>query len=131
MVVLGVRHPREAEVTDLEVAGGVEQEVAGLEVAVEDVGRVDVLEAPEDLVEEVADVVIAQPLGLEQLVEIRLHETLDDVDVLHGVHGGRPEDVSDVNNVFMIEPGQYLDLPQGSLTVSLVFKRTDLLNCNL
>ena len=131
MIVFGVGHSGQAKVTDLEVAGGVEQEVAGLEVAVEDVCRVDVLEAPEDLVEEVADVVIAQPLGLEQLVEIRLHETLDDVDVLHGVHGGRPEDVSDVNNVFMIEPGQYLDLPQGSLTVSLVFKRTDLLNCNL
>ena len=131
MVMLRVGHAGEAEVTDLEVAGGVQQQVAGLQISVEDVGGVDVLEAAQYLIEKIADVVIAQPLGLEQLVEIRLHETLDDVDVLHGVHGGRPQDVSDVNNVFMIEPGQYLDLPQGSLTVSLVFKRTDLLNCNL
>ena len=97
----------------------------------EDIGRVDVLEAPENLIEEVADVVIAQPLRLEQLVEISLHETLDDVHVLHGVHGGGPEDVTDVNNVFMIEPGQNFYLSQGSLTVGLVFKGTDFLNCHL
>ena len=38
---------------DLEVAVAVEQEVAGLEVAVDDVGGVDVLEAFEDLVDAV------------------------------------------------------------------------------
>lgn len=43
------------------------------------VGRVDVLEAPQDLVQEVADVVVAQPLGLEQLVKVRLHQGLHDV----------------------------------------------------
>ena len=75
--------------------------------------------------------VIAQPLRLEQLVEISLHETLDDVHVLHGVHGGGPKDVTDVNNVFMIETGQNFYLSQGSLTVGLVFKRTNFLNCHL
>ena len=105
MVMLRVRHPRQPEVADFEIAGCVQQEVAGLQIPVEDVGRVDVLESPENLIEEVADVVIAQPLRLEQLVEISLHETLDDVHVLHCVHGAGPEDVADVNNVFMIEPG--------------------------
>ena len=50
VVVLGVGHPRQPEVADLEVTGGVEQEVGGLEVPVQHVGRVDVLEAPGELV---------------------------------------------------------------------------------
>lgn len=43
------------------------------------VGGVDVLQASQDLVEEVADVVVAQPLGLQQLVQVRLHQSLHDV----------------------------------------------------
>ena len=42
MVVLGVRHARQPEVADLEVARGVQQQVARLQVAVQHVGRVDV-----------------------------------------------------------------------------------------
>ena len=45
------------------------------------VGRVDVLESAQDLIEEVARVVVAQLLSLEQLVHVRLHQTLDDVAV--------------------------------------------------
>jgi hypothetical protein len=44
---------RQAKVADLEVAVGVQEEVAGLQVAVQDVGGVDVLEAAQQLVEEV------------------------------------------------------------------------------
>lgn len=64
---------------DLEVTGGVDEQVGGLQVAVQHVGRVDVLQASQDLVEEVADVVVAQLLGLQQLVEVRLHQSLHDV----------------------------------------------------
>lgn len=39
----------------------------------------DVLQASEDLVEEVAHMVIAQVLCLEQLVQVCLHQGLDDV----------------------------------------------------
>lgn len=39
----------------------------------------DVLQASEDLVEEVAHMVIAQVLCLEQLVQVCLHQSLDDV----------------------------------------------------
>ena len=42
----------------------------------EDVGGVDVLEAAEDLVEEVADVVRRQLLGAQQLMQVCLHQTL-------------------------------------------------------
>ena len=48
----------------------------------------DVLETTEDLIEKVADVVVAEPLSLEQLVKVSLHETLDNVDILHGVNAG-------------------------------------------
>lgn len=44
---------RQPEVADLEVAVGVQQQVAGLEVAVDHVGGVDVLEPAKDLVQEV------------------------------------------------------------------------------
>lgn len=64
---------------DLEVAGGVDEKVGGFQVAVQHVGRVNVLEASQDLVEEVAHMVIAQPLSLQQLVEVCLHQSLHDV----------------------------------------------------
>lgn len=44
---------------NLEVAGGVDEQVGGLEIPVQHVGGVNVLEASQDLVEEVADVVVA------------------------------------------------------------------------
>lgn len=47
----------------------------------QDVGGVDVLEASQDLVEKVANVVIAQLLGLQQLVHVRLHQALNNVAV--------------------------------------------------
>ena len=40
---------REAEVADLQVAVGVEQQVGRLQVAVQHVGAVDVLQAPQQL----------------------------------------------------------------------------------
>ena len=105
VVVFWVGHSGQPEVAYFEITRGVQQQVTGLQVPVEDIGRVNVLEAPENLIKEVANVVIAQPLRLKQLVEVSLHETLNDVDVLHCVHRGGPENVPDVNNVFMIEPG--------------------------
>lgn len=39
----------------------------------------DILEAPKDLVEEVADVVVAQLLAFEQLVQVCLHQVLHNV----------------------------------------------------
>ena len=47
------RRPRQPEVADLEVAVGVQQQVARLQVAVDHVRRVDVLEPPQDLVQEI------------------------------------------------------------------------------
>ena len=49
----------------------------------EDVGGVDVLEAAEDLVEEVADVVRRQLLGAQQLMQVCLHQTLRTQHCIH------------------------------------------------
>ena len=131
MVMLRVSHAGKPKVTNLQITSGVQKKVAGLEVPVEDIGGVDVLEAAKNLIEKVADMVIAQPLGLQQLVEICLHETLDDVDILHGVQRGGPQDVPDVNDVLMVEAGQNFNFSQGSLAISLMLKWTDLFDCNL
>ena len=40
------------------VAGGIQQQITGFQVPVEDVGRVDVLQTLEGLVEEVADLAL-------------------------------------------------------------------------
>lgn len=64
---------------DLEVTGGVDEQVGGFQVPVQHISRVDVLQASQDLVEKVADVVVAQLLGLQQLVQVRLHQSLHDV----------------------------------------------------
>ena len=57
---------RQPEVADLEVAVGVQQQVAGLEVPVDHVGGVDVLEPAKDLVQEVlrpaTEIIISQPV---------------------------------------------------------------------
>lgn len=64
---------------DLEVTRSVDEQIGGLEVTVQHVGGVNVLEASQDLVEEIADVVIAQPLALQQLVQVCLHQSLHNV----------------------------------------------------
>ena len=131
MIMLGVRHPREAKVANLEVACCVQQQVAGLQVTVENIGRVDVLESPENLIKKVADVVITESLGLEQLVEVSLHQALDNVDITQTVDVDWTEDIAYVYDIFVLKPVQDLDLPEGSLAVSLVLKRADLLDGDL
>ena len=74
MVVLRVGHPGQAKVTDLEVTGGVEQEVAGLQVPVEDIGRVNVLEAPHDLVDDKLHLVVCQLLDLDDVIQVQVHQ---------------------------------------------------------
>ena len=82
VIDLRVGDSRQPEVADPEVAVGVQEEVGGLEIAVQTVGGVNVLEAADDLVEEVADVVVAQLLGAEQLEQVALHVRLDQVQIL-------------------------------------------------
>ncbi|TNN83419.1 hypothetical protein EYF80_006400 [Liparis tanakae] len=75
-----------SQLTGLVVKRGVDEQVGGLEVTVQHVGRVDVLEASQDLVEEIADVVVAQPLGLQQLVQVRVAWAHIEKLSLHGLN---------------------------------------------
>ena len=71
--------PHEATTMHLQITSGVQEEVAGLEVSVQHIGRVDVLEASQDLVEEVANMIVAQVLSFEQFVQVSLHQCLHNV----------------------------------------------------
>ena len=59
----------------------------------EDVCAVNVLKPSEDLVGEVAHVIIAEVLRLEELVKVSLHQRLDNVDSLELVNGRWPHNV--------------------------------------
>ena len=58
MIVIRVRHPGESKIADFEIARCVEKKIGGLQVSVKHVGRVDVLQPAENLVEEIADVIV-------------------------------------------------------------------------
>lgn len=131
VIVVRVGDSSQPKVADLQVTGGVQQQIARFQVSVQYIGGVNVLQAAEDLVEEVADVVIAQLLRLQQLVQVRLHEALHNVDVLHAADVGGANNVANVNDVLVLETGQDFNLSQCSLTVGLVLKGRDLLDGHL
>ena len=58
---------------NLQVTRRIQQQIARLEIAMQNVRRVNVLQSAEDLVQKVADVVVAEFLGLQQLVKVCLH----------------------------------------------------------
>ena len=71
MVMVRIRDSGQTEIADLEIAGGVEEQVRRLQITMQNVGGVNVLEAAENLVQEVTDVVVAQ--SLKFIFEIREH----------------------------------------------------------
>ena len=72
------------EVADLEVTVLVDEDVRGLQVTVDDAGRVDVLQSTEDLVQEVLDELLLQWSGRQETVQVGTEELRDEVDVLEG-----------------------------------------------
>lgn len=76
-ILLGVdgETTRQTEITDLQFAVGIHQQVSGFQISVEDVGRVDVLETAEDLVDEGLEMGIGQRLsGADDRSEIAFHQ---------------------------------------------------------
>ena len=70
----------ESKVANLEFAIGVDQQIARLQVAVKDVGRVDVFEPSADLIDEVLKVGVGQGLlGSNNLVKVCFHQLLNQV----------------------------------------------------
>ena len=71
------------KVADLQIAVGIDAHVGRLQVAVYHVGRVNVLEATQQLVHEKLDVVASEGLGRpDDSMEVRVEEVGDDEDVL-------------------------------------------------
>lgn len=62
MVVLRIRHPGEAKVADFKVTRGVQKQITGLQISMQNVRRVDVLQAPKNLVQEVTYVIVTDGL---------------------------------------------------------------------
>lgn len=79
---LRVLDTRQPEVADLQVAVLVDQDVARLEVAVHDAGRMDVFQSTKDLVEEVLYELFFEGARGEEAVEIGAEELGDEVAVL-------------------------------------------------
>lgn len=94
---------REERRTHLQITRLVQQQIARLQVAMQHIGRVNVLEAAQDLVQEIADVIVAQPLRLQQLVQIGLHQALHDVHVTHAVYAVDAQNVADIDDLMRAE----------------------------
>ena len=76
-VLLGVHGetPGQTKIADLELAVGIDEQVTGLQISVQDVGRVDILETAQDLVDEGLEVGVGEGLaGSDNGSQIAFHE---------------------------------------------------------
>mmetsp|Transcript_10454 Transcript_10454/g.43278 ORF Transcript_10454/g.43278 Transcript_10454/m.43278 type:complete len:343 (+) Transcript_10454:2484-3512(+) len=105
-------HVAQAKVRDLHVGLGVQQEVLGLEIAVDHHVAVAVLDAGDDLLKEVSRLVLAETTLLHDVVEelAALDVLHDHVDVVRGL-----EDLIQADDVRVHEQPQDLDLPANLL----------------
>mmetsp|Transcript_10363 Transcript_10363/g.26551 ORF Transcript_10363/g.26551 Transcript_10363/m.26551 type:complete len:245 (+) Transcript_10363:600-1334(+) len=126
MVVLGIGNAGKSKVADLEVAVAVQENVTWLEVAMDDVGRMDVFEPAENLVREVADVVVGNLLCLQQSEQVCLHQLLHDIHVGKVFERFAFDNVCHADDVFMLNSAENFDFTESALAVRLMFERGDL-----
>ncbi len=89
------------------------------QVAVDDVCRVDVLEAAEDLVDEVLNVFVSEGVvAVDDLVQVRVHVVQDNVELLKRARRGLQ--VTQPDAVFVLEVAKQLDFAQDALGVDQV-----------
>ena len=92
----------------------------------EDLGRVHILEPAQQLVEEELVVLRREVVvGLDDLVQIRLHQLEDHVDVPELPRRRRQHDVLDVDDVGVAQQAQQLDLAQDARRVRDVVESGD------
>lgn len=94
----------EPEVADLQITVLIEQQIAGLQVPMNHVGRVDVKQPTQSLVHEILNVLVGQLLlGVDHSMKIRFHQVCDDVDVFIILGVIRPLEVEQRNDVLVVK----------------------------
>ena len=78
MIMVRIGDSGKPEIADFQVTRSVQQQIARLQISMEYIRRMDVFQTSQDLIEEVADVVVRQPLGFQEFIQIRFHQTLQD-----------------------------------------------------
>ena len=107
------RRPRQAKVAYFQVAVRVQEQVAGLQIAVQHLRGVNVLEPAQDLVQEILAVLVAEALRRSQdLVEVRVHQLVHQVDVVEVILGRGTHDVLEQHDVLVLQPAKELDLAE-------------------
>ena len=104
---------------------GIEEQVAGLHISVEQVGRVHVLQAFEHLVDDILLVDLFQDVSPDDRVQVSIHEIKDKVNIpiiLCSDHVLQPDDVL-VADKFLQED----NLTEGSLSVSGILEGVEVL----
>ena len=92
----------ESKIANLNVAFGRHEHVAGLEVSVEDPGGVNVLERTQNLIHDVSGLLGGDVLrGLQNLMQVRLHEIVDYVQVVESWERRWWEDVAHADDVLV------------------------------
>lgn len=77
-----------SEITNLELTTFVEQDIAGLQVSVDDVGRVKVVAATQELVHKVLHVLVGKLLSrVNDSVHVSLHQLGDNVNIFIASRG--------------------------------------------
>ena len=115
----------QTKVAHLQVTIRVDQQVRRLQVAMQHIRRVDVLQRPQHLVDEVLDVIQTQALlGVDYPVQVRLHQFAHDVNVVEIIdvphHGGHH--VDDADDVLVLEMLEEFNLAEDALGVDLVLE---------
>lgn len=114
----------EAEVDDAEVALGVDQDVGGLEVAVEDAGGVNVVYATNKLEDQPANMLVGQlNLRAKDAGQISGHEFEDDKYVVEAVAIGREKYVLDGDDILVsLEQTEELELAKRASSFGSLLK---------
>ena len=102
----------------------VDEDVGGLDVAVDEVGGVQVVEGLGDLVGDEAAVLLLEEVLADERVEVDVHEFEEDVDVLVA---GRANDLPQLHDVGVAEALQEHDLAVGALGVRGVLEGVEVL----
>ena len=122
----------ETEIANLQFAVGIDQQIAWLQISMEHVGRVDVLQSTENLIDEGLEVRIGKWLsGANDSSQIAFHQLLVEICLIEVVRARDVHVVETCDVAVSSEMLQQLDLTQGSLCENLLAEHVgDLLDCD-